>query len=265
MPVTHPQPRPDRARSFGPAALLYDQVRPSYPVVAIRWALAPLGPGRHRIADVGAGTGILTRVLTSMGQEVVAVEPDPRMRERLGATTAEVSARERAERPIEVVEGRAEAVPVPDGSLDGAVAGQAYHWFDPELAHRELARVIRPGGVFAAVWNERDTTVPWLAEYSRIVDPDRGPGRYSGRGDVASFGDAFEPVQRAEFRHTVTCTPDLLVSLVQTRSYFLTAPPQRQAELTAAVRRLAQEHPDLAGAAQFPLPYVTEVFRARRR
>jgi SAM-dependent methyltransferase len=274
MPVTHPQPRPDRARSFGPAALLYDQVRPSYPVVAIRWALAPLGPGRHRIADVGAGTGILTRVLISMGQEVVAVEPDPRMRERLGATTAEVSARERAERPIEVVEGRAEAVPVPDGSLDGAAAGQAYHWFDPELAHRELARVIRPGGVFAAVWNERDTTVPWLAEYSRIVDSreslpsahvDRGPGRYSGRGDVTSFGDPFDPVQWAEFRHTVTCTPDLLVSLLQTRSYFLTAPRARQVELTAAVRRLAQEHPDLAGAARFPLPYVTEVFRARRR
>jgi SAM-dependent methyltransferase len=263
--VTQPGSRQDRARSFGPAALLYDQVRPSYPVVAIRWALAPLGTGRHRIADIGAGTGILSRVLTSMGQAVVAVEPDPRMRQRLGVTTPEVSAGELDERPFEVVDGRAERVPVPDGSLDGAVAGQAYHWFDQEAAHGELARVIRPGGVFAAVWNERDTTVPWLAEYSRMVDPDRGPGRYSGRGEVTSYGDAFEPVQRAEFRHTVTCTPDLLVSLVQTRSYFLTAPPQRQAELAAAVRALAQEHPDLAGAVQFPLPYVTEVFRARRR
>jgi hypothetical protein len=52
---------------------------------------------------------------------------------------------------------------------------------------------------------------------------------------------------------------------MKTRSYFLTASRQRQVELAAAVRRLTQEHPDLAGAAQFPLPYVVEVFRARRR
>ena len=255
MPMTHPGQPLERARSFGPAAGLYDRVRPSYPVVAIRWALAPLGSGRHHVGDVGAGTGILTRVLSSMGHEVVAIEPDPRMRQQLSATTP----------GVEVVDGRAESIPLPDGRLDAAVAGQAYHWFDGESAHRELARVIRPGGVFTAVWNERDKTVPWLVEYSRIVDPDREPGRTSGRRDVESYGDGFEPVQRAEFRHAVACTPDLLVSLVQTRSYFLTASPQRQAELTAAVRRLAQEHPDLAGSAQFPLPYVTEVFRARRR
>jgi hypothetical protein len=82
---------------------------------------------------------------------------------------------------------------------------------------------------------------------------------------VDSFGDGFEPVEQADFRHTVACTPDLLVSLMKTRSYFLTASRQRQVELAAAVRRLTQEHPDLAGAAQFPLPYVVEVFRARRR
>jgi SAM-dependent methyltransferase len=253
--MTQPERRLVRARSFGPAALLYDQVRPTYPVVAIRWALAPLGSGRHHVADVGAGTGILTRVLGSMGHTVVAIEPDPRMLERLSASTPGVA----------VVDGRAEAIPLPDGRLDAAVAGQAYHWFDHEAAHRELARVIRPGGVFTAVWNERDTTVPWLAEYSRIVDPDREPGRSSGRRDVDSYGDAFEPVERAEFRHALACTPDLLVSLAQTRSYFLTASPQRQAELTAAIQRFTREHPDLAGAARFPLPYVTEVFRARRR
>jgi len=253
--MTHPGSRLERARSFGPAADLYDQVRPSYPVVAIQWALAPLGSGRHRLADVGAGTGILTRVLGSMGHQVVAIEPDPRMRERLSETTP----------GVEVVDGRAEEIPLPDGRLDAAVAGQAYHWFDGESAHRELARVIRPGGVFAAVWNERDRTVPWLAEYSRIIDPDREPGRSSGRRDVDSYGDGFEPVERAEFRHAVACTPERLVSLAQTRSRFLTASPQRQAEVTAAVHRLAQEHPDLAGSAEFPLPYVTEVFRARRR
>jgi SAM-dependent methyltransferase len=253
--MTQPDHRLERARSFGPAAVLYDQVRPSYPVEAITWALDPLGPGRHRVADVGAGTGILTRVLSSMGHEIVAVEPDPRMREQLSATTP----------GVEVVDGRAEAIPVPDGLLDAAMAGQAYHWFDGESAHRELARVIRPGGVFTAVWNERDTTVPWLAEYSRIIE-NRPPGPYSPRRrEVDSYGDGFDKVEETEFRHAVTYTPDRLISLLKTRSYFLTASRQRQVELEAAVRRLVQEHPDLAGAAQFPLPYVVQVFRARRR
>jgi len=189
-----------------------------------------------------------------MGQEVVAVEPDPLMRQRLSAATP----------GVDVVDGRAEAMPLPDGRLDGVLAGQAYHWFDREAAHAELARVIRPGGVFAAVWNERDTTVPWIWELSRIIDPDRRRRRFSGR-DVASYGGGHNQDARAEVEHAVDCTPDLLVNLVQTRSYFLTGSPRRQAEQTTAVRRLTEEHPDLAGAAQFPLPYVTEVFRARRR
>jgi SAM-dependent methyltransferase len=253
-----PGRRRERALSFGRAAALYDAVRPSYPDEAIRWALAPLGPGRHRVADVGAGTGILTRVIASLGHDPVAVEPDQLMRDRLRTTTSGVG----------FVDGSAESMPFADGAVDAALAGQAYHWFDREPAHRELARVVRPGGVFAAVWNERDITVPWLAEYSRLIDGDRGldgSGRDSGRHMSASYGDSFQPTERAEFRHTVTCTPDSLVRLLGSRSYFLTASRARQVELAAAVRRLAAAHPDLAGAPQFPLPYITEVYRAVRR
>ena len=73
--------------SFGPAADLYDRVRPQYPVEAIQWALAPLGPGAHDVVDLGAGTGILTRQLSALGHRVLAIEPDGKMRERLAATT----------------------------------------------------------------------------------------------------------------------------------------------------------------------------------
>ena len=260
MPVNHanemePELWRERGRSFGPAAAIYDQVRPSYPAEAIRWALEPLGPGRHRVADIGAGTGILTRVIASLGHETVAVEPDLWMRERLRAMTP----------GVELLGGSAEKMPLTDGGVDGALAGQAYHWFERGPAHRELARVIRPGGVFAAVWNERDITVPWLAEYSRIIDSVDGSGRDTGRHMDRSYGDSFEPTERAEYRHTATCTPDSLVSLLHSRSYYLTANRARQVELETAVRRLAQEHPDLAGAPEFPLPYITEVYRAVRR
>ena len=119
-------------------------------MAAVEWALAPLGAGAWRVGDIGAGTGIMTRLILDAGHEVVAVEPDALMRRRLSDTTPAARA----------VDGSAESMPLADGSLDGAVAAQAYHWFDRDRAHAELARVIRPGGVFAAIWNDRDDTAP---------------------------------------------------------------------------------------------------------
>lgn len=252
----HPDRVRERASSFGPAAALYDRVRPGYPAAAVDWALGPLGPGRWQIIDVGAGTGIMTRLLLSLGHDAVAVEPDERMRQRLGETTA-----------ARALAGSAESMPLTDGSADGAIAAQAYHWFDHEKAHAELARVIRSGGVFAAVWNIRDEGVHWVTEYSRIVEGERGPdgsGVDSAGKRLQSFGEKFGPVESAVFRHSVRHTPDSLVSLLKSRSYFLTASPDRQTALEAEVRSLAADHPDLAGRSEFELPYVTAAYRAKR-
>jgi SAM-dependent methyltransferase len=208
------------------------------------------------VADIGAGTGILTRVILGLGQDVVAVEPDMLMRERLKATTP----------GVEVVPGTAEELPFDDRDLDAAVAGQAYHWFDPERANAELARVIRSGGTFAAIWNERDESRNWVSAYSRIVEGDRGPsdmGAEGGRG--IDFGDRFTRVELGVYHHAVPTSLDGLVALLHTRSYYLTATPERQGELEGAVRELARSHPDLAGRAGFLLPYLTRVFRAVRR
>jgi len=295
-----------RANSFGPAAELYDRVRPSYPSEAIEWALSPLGAGAWRVMDVGAGTGIMTRQLVALGHEVIAVEPDEQMRARLAQTTLVAT-------PLA---GRAEAIPLPDASVDGAVAAQAYHWFDRDRAHEELARVIRPGGVFAAVWNTRDEAEPWVAEYSRIVEGARrgqdasrqrasigGPTGLSRgpRGDVErsgasswggssgasaeasemssppavpdgpdvprpalNFGGSFADTELATFHHEATHTVETLVTLMQSRSYYIVASPEGRGELEAEVRQLVATHPDLAGRTRFPLRYKTEVHRAVR-
>lgn len=246
-----------RATSFGPAAALYDRVRPPYPAEAVAWALEPLGAGSARVADVGAGTGIMTRLLVCMGHSVTAVEPDTQMRQILAAACPDV----------EVLAGAAEALNLPDASLDAAVAAQAYHWFDHSRAHAELARVIRPGGVFAAIWNDRDESAAWVLEYSHIVEGDRAPdgsGADTARAADLSFGDRFGPVQKASFRHAVTHTPESLVELLKSRSYYLTAAPDRRVALERGVRRLAATHPDLAGRGEFDLPYVTRVYRAIR-
>jgi SAM-dependent methyltransferase len=239
--------------SFGPAAGLYDAIRPSYPSQAVAWALAPLGPGRWTIADVGAGTGIMTRLLLAAGHDVVCVEPDAQMRSHLIETTREATA----------IAGSAEALPLPDACLDGAVAAQAYHWFDEDQANAELARVIRPGGVFAAIWNDRDEDVPWVAAYSEIIAGDRSPHASPGR-HVTTYGDGFEPVAEASFRQVTVQTAEGLVRLLHSRSYYLCAAPSRQRSMTGQVRELVRTHPDLAGRSSFELPYVTLVYRAVR-
>jgi SAM-dependent methyltransferase len=241
-----------RALSFGPAADQYDQLRPRYPTEALRWAL---GDQPLCVVDLGAGTGILSRAVAALGHQVIPVEPDEAMRQHLAAATP-------GARPVE---GYAEQIPLADASVDAVIAGQAYHWFDPEPAHIEIARVLRPGGVFAPIWNRRDESEPWVAELSTISDDDTaGRGVEEPAERPAPLGPAFGPVEAATFTFTATHTPDTLVGLIATRSYYLTAPPERQRQLERRVRDLCARHPALAGRATFALPYRTDAFRARR-
>jgi SAM-dependent methyltransferase len=234
-----------RRSSFGAAADLYDRIRPSYPPEAVRWLL---GDEPRRVVDLGAGTGIFSRVLASLGHDVLAVEPDDGMRAKLASTSPGVTA----------LPGSAESIPLADESVDAVAAAQAYHWFDHDVAHAEVARVLRPGGVFGPVWNVRDESVDWVAELTRQASPDDGSGSvwvYQDRG----FGPLFGPVESARFRHSTLHTVDTLVALVQSRSYYLTADEATKDRIETAVRKLASRLPET-----FELPYVTEVYRARR-
>jgi SAM-dependent methyltransferase len=241
--------------SFGPAANLYDRVRPRYPVEALQWIL---GEQPLRVVDLGAGTGILTRQLIELGHDVLPVEPDAGMRARLDASVG----RELA------VEGSAEAIALADGAVDAVVAGQAYHWFNRDLAHDEIARVLRPGGVFAPLWNERDERVAWLKRLSEITDgiqDDTKPEERHLDPAATGFGPKFTAVEQATFPFVRSSDEESLVELMKSRSYYLSAPPDRQRLMEDQIRELVREHPDLAGRAEFPLPYVTWAYRARKR
>ena len=126
---------PDLARSFGDVAAAYELGRPRYEPHAID-AIAAAAGGGPRLLDVGAGTGRLAGPLLQKGFDVVAVEPLDAMR----AILTEHIGAERA------LAGRAEELPLPDASVDGAVCSDAWHWFDGARAADELARVLRPGG-----------------------------------------------------------------------------------------------------------------------
>lgn len=137
----------ERARSFDRAAEEYERARPEYPP-ALLDAL-PLAAGAE-VLDVGAGTGKLTRLLTQRYRRVIAVEPLDGMRAIL----------ERVVPAAESRPGSAEAIPLPDASVDGVFAGQAFHWFANDRAIAEIARVLRSGGVLSLIWNEADDERP---------------------------------------------------------------------------------------------------------
>ena len=121
----------------------YERGRPGYPSEAVD--LPRLPPG-STVLDLGAGTGKLTRVLTRRYAHVIAVEPLDNMRAIL----------ERVVPEAETHAGSADAIPLPDGSVDAVFAAQAFHWFATDAAVAEIARVLKPGGVFADVFNDSD-------------------------------------------------------------------------------------------------------------
>jgi len=134
------------AEHFGSVADAYQRGRPEYPpaVVGALAAELQLAPGA-RVLDLGAGTGKLTRALLAARLDVVAIEPQPELRTLLASTVGE----ERA------LEGRAEAIPLPDGLFAAVTAADSFHWFERSAALEEIRRVLAPGGSLAVM-----TTIP---------------------------------------------------------------------------------------------------------
>ena len=257
--------------SFGTAAAAYAEHRPDYAETAVRWALqvpggGPAGSPRtgppRRVLDLAAGTGKLTAALAGLGAEVTAVEPDPAMLAELRRGLPSVRA----------LPGRAEEIPLPDGSVDAVLAGQAMHWFDLDRAVPEIARVLAPGGVLAGLWNVDDDRVDWVAALAAISKGKsnitlrrwrEGTGRSRLERLAAAGAGLFEAPEIGEFEHGLRRTADLLVETVGTHSNFLVMAEPERSRLLAQVRDLLHARPETA-AGEFVLPMVTVVLRARR-
>ncbi len=237
----------DPARSFGAAATVYRQARPGYPVEAIAWLVGDA----TRVLDLGAGTGKLTEALVELDRDVIAVDPVEEMLDEL----------EVAVPGIPRILGTAEDIPLEDASVDAVVAGQAWHWFQPERAVPEIARVLRPGGVLGLVWNRRDTRADWLRQVGEIIEE-----RHDASATFEEYVTIGRPFGAVE-EHTVEWTERMsrarFLDLVRSRSHFITASEAEQAATIAALETLLETHRDLAGASELSVPYVTRCFRAR--
>jgi SAM-dependent methyltransferase len=235
---------PSAAVGFASAADVYERARPSYPQEAIDWLVAQtgLGPGRT-VVDLGAGTGKLTRLLLPTGARVVAIEPIAEMRAHIDGA--------------EVLDGTAEAIPLPDGSADVVTVAQAFHWFDHDRALPEIHRVLREDGSLVLVWNMRDLDDPLhrgVEDLLRAVREDV-PGQQLGAWrDPLARSALFGPATVGAFDYEQRFTTDDLCDRVASTSFIAALPVGAREELLMRVRDLTRgvEEP-------FPYPYKTEV------
>lgn len=213
--------------------------------------------------DLAAGTGRLTRELVAAGAQVTAVEPLDEMRALI--------------RDARAVAGTAESIPLADDSADAVFVAEAFHWFDAPAALREIARVLRPGGGLAVMWNvgqPQDAEQPWRLEVVELVkDIYFHP---QGRRVPAAAGndwreqtewqqgagwEAFEPLERRSFDHAQRMTAEDYVTFVSSWSFVGALEDAEREDLLGKVAAVLDRH----GISEFEQRWRTDAYLTRLR
>ena len=239
------------AQVFGRAAEDYERGRPDWPAEALDLVTEELSLGASaEVIDLAAGTGKLTRMLAQRFARVVAVEPDDDMRALISGA--------------EALAGTAEDIPLPDRSADAVFCGEAFHWFDGAAALAEIARVLRPRGGLALMWNHGWDFEPELPEalyarlgaiYERAGRPG-GPKYESGEWRKAFTGSHFEPLQERTVRRVVEeVDRDRVVCLWLSVSSVASLPEDERRELGNYLRGRLEP--------VYRMPVVTDLYWTR--
>ncbi len=237
---------------FGRAAADYDRLRPAPTKDMLEWVLEG---DDGVVLDIGAGTGQVAKAVVAAveGARVVAVEPDARMRDLLRGEQARIAC----------VAGTAEAIPLPDSSVDAALAGSSWHWFETERALTEVRRVLRVEGVLSAFWTYIDIPPDILGFVQSQVHG--GTTAVEGFRDLSMNvpeGMGFDPPELRRFRSTRVMAADDIVDLVSTYHFMLRVPETERAPALARLRSAIESI--IGNADVFPVPFVTACWRARR-
>ena len=247
------EPRETVAR-FNDRAADYVKYRPGYPAAAIDAIVGGLGdPAKLVAADVGAGTGISARLLGDRGVRVIAIEPGDVMR---GVAAPHPR--------VEWIVGTAQATGLDAASVDLVLCAQSFHWFHTDEAVAEFARIVKPGGRLAIMWNRRSTTDPLTAGYRQAIIDVGGEieaERMAFTPAIVSAGGTFSAPERLVFPNSQALDLDGLIGRARSASYVPKEGPAG-AQLLALLRGLYARFADPAGIAT--LVYETEIYLSRR-
>jgi SAM-dependent methyltransferase len=260
-----PAQKAERAASFGGVATHYERYRPGPPAAAVDWIL-PVGA--RAVVDLGAGTGGLTRVMKGRVAEVIAVEPDDRMRAVLAEAVPEAR----------VLKGRGESIPLADGSVDAVIASSSWHWMDPVPTLHEVGRVLVPGGILGVVWSGPDRDSPLVEQARALLGGENRSGNEAESALARAIDDPHAPAQVLEIPDgvpfdepettavtwDVDLTADDLIGLLGTFSWVILMDEDARERLFVTARRYLRDFMSVDGAATIAVPYRAEVWRARR-
>jgi SAM-dependent methyltransferase len=233
-----------RGSSFGKVADDYARYRPGYPEAAVGWLV---GTTPATVLELGAGTGKLTTPICRLGHRVIASDPDESMRAHLREAVP-------AARVIAAV---AESIPLRASSVDVVVAGQAFHWFDTDRAWPEIARVLRPGGTLALVWNSGDIRVPWVRKVLSLIDSERDHDGW----DPFAESSVFELSERTSVKHWQEFDRETLLGFVASSSKAATSPAAEREQILATVGALYESYG--RGPDGLLMPWIANCYRGK--
>ncbi len=243
---------------FSDRAEDYAKYRPSYPSEAINSILEGLeAPERLIAADIGAGTGISSRLFAARGVKVIAIEPNAAMRE--AAITHPL---------VEFRQGNAENTKLDDNSVDLITCFQAFHWFNPELTLKEFARILKPKGKIALIWNERDIygEDEFTRQHGKIITQASGNSPIHSRldGNTRLDGNSYELINSLfpnldlySFSYQQAMTKEQLIGLALSTSY-ISKEGEIHEQLINNLTNLSQKYSDERGFVY--LQYKTSVY-----
>jgi SAM-dependent methyltransferase len=232
--------------SFSGKVADYVSGRPTYSEAALDHVTKELGLKPEMVAaDIGAGTGLLTRSLRARFRSVIALEPNAEMRAAIKGFT---------------IDGTAEKTGLPAASVDVIFAAQAFHWFNPPVAHSEFFRILRPPRPVVLLWNDRyspkDSGSEELDRLILTLRSQAPSDMVASEKSMRSFF-ATERLNRADFENPMSLTREMLRSTVLSRSY---APRRGETGYEQLVASLDMIFDSYSVNDRFLLPYVTRVY-----
>lgn len=248
------------ATGFDQGAAVYEQARPTYPPDAVGWLAEHLRIGAGtRVADIAAGTGKLTRLLTRFRPALVAVEPVAGMR----TTFTEVCP------GVPMVAATAEQLPFAGAAFDAITVAQGFHWFDGPGALTEFGRVLRAGGRLGLIWNARDRSNDLVDQLWSIMNrvEKRAPWRNHEKWNDSAVAEdpEFGELTEATFHHEQVLTHEQVVNRFRSVSHISVLPPDDQDRVIDEIRHVLATHPLSADRERVAIPYRVDAYWCERR